>query len=422
MATASINPTEGPAKNKLEDKMNILREVIDTNKSMVLRVSAEMKQLIDEKSQLIIRQLDAIWDEANHRLNQKREEVNKKIEKINKCKAEMKELFASLPPTLPIFLEQIPEAIESVRREMDMNVPHVKLSWRVNELRESIEGMCVCEDRVVKFGDDIPIALKWSSCDKGEQENQLSYPRGLSIDCISDRIYVADWGTHRVQIFSGNGEWIKCLKDEFLKEPENILTLHNSMFVQCYCDILRFNTSTLKRESHKRYQHLLSGICTDNNRIFVGDYNNMKLVQLSLELEEEKRISLITDFKQDTTYIQDLSFARNEFYVLLTYTEYPIQSFSKQGSLIRCILSRDVLTDNVWYFCLDQQLNILVADNGSSRVKIFSNEGKLMTQIGKEGIAKGEFNYLRGIAVNELCSIITVDWKQHNMLQAFSSF
>ena len=139
MATASINPTEGPAKNKLEDKMNILREVIDTNKSMVLRVSAEMKQLIDEKSQLIIRQLDAIWDEANHRLNQKREEVNKKIEKINKCKAEMKELFASLPPTLPSFLEQIQmvlnaEMIESVRREMDMNVPHVKLSWRENEI------------------------------------------------------------------------------------------------------------------------------------------------------------------------------------------------------------------------------------------------------------------------------------------------
>ena len=129
---------------------------------------------------------------------------------------------------------------------------------------------------------------------------------------------------------------------------------------------------------------------------------------------------LITDFKQNTTYIRDLSFARNEFYVLLTYTEYPIQSFSKQGSLIRCILSRDVLTDDVWHFCLDQQLNILVADNGSSRVKIFSNEGKLMTQIEKKGIAKGEFTELTGIAVNELCSIITVDRKEHNMLQAFS--
>ena len=415
MATASVNPTEIP-RNKLEDKMNTLREVIDSNKSMVLKVSEEMKQLIDEKSQLIIRELVAIWDEANRRLNQKREEVNEKIEKINEHKSKMKELFDSLPPVLPSFLEKIPEAIESVRREMNIEVPYVKLSWRVNELRKCIEGMCVCEDRVVKFGDDIPIALKWSSCDEGEQENQLYLPRGLSIDCINDRIYVADYNSNRVKIFSGNGEWIK---DEFLINPENILTLHNSMFVQCCNNILKFNTSTFKRESHTHNQRTLSGICTDNTRIFVGEYNKMKLIELSLELKEEKRISLITDFKQNTTKIRDLSFARNEFYVLLTDTEYPIQSFSEQGSLTRCIVTRDILTDDVLYFCLDQQLNILVADRGSSRVKIFSNEGKLMTQIGKEGTAKGEFTYLMGIAVTELCSIITVDWKPQNMLQAF---
>ena len=420
MATASVNPTEVPARNKLEDKMNSLREVIDSNKSMVLKVSEEMKQLIDEKSQLIIRELEAIWDEANRRLNQKREEVNEKIEKINEHKSKMKELFDSLPPVLPSFLEKIPEAIESVRREMNIEIPYVKLSLRVNELRKCIEGMCVCEDRVVKFGDDIPIALKWSSCDAGEQENQLYLPWGLSIDCINDRIYVADYGTNRVQIFSGNGEWIKCLKDEFLIKPNNILTLHNSMFVLCYTNILKFNTSTFKRESHIHNQQWLSGICTDNTRIFVGEYSQMKLTVLSLELKEEKRISLITDFKQDTTEIRDLSFARNEFYVLLSNTEYPIQSFSEQGPLTRCIVTRDMLTDGAWNFCLDQQLNILVADRGSSRVKIFSNEGKLMTQIGKEGTAKGEFTTLTGIAVTELCSIITVDWKRRNMLQAFS--
>ena len=55
MATASVNLTEGPARNNLEDKMSILREVIDSNKSIVLRVSEEMKQLIDEKSQLTLR-------------------------------------------------------------------------------------------------------------------------------------------------------------------------------------------------------------------------------------------------------------------------------------------------------------------------------------------------------------------------------
>ena len=410
MATADVNPTEGPARNKLEDKLITLREVIDRNKSVVVRVCEEMKQLIDEKSQQIIIQLEVIWDEAYKCLNQKREEIDINIKRINKYQRKMKAVFASLHPTLPI---------ETVRREVNIDVPYVKLSWRLHELRKCIEEMCVCEDRVVKFGDYIPIALQWSCCHKSKLEDQLFSPRGLSTDCISDRIYVCDLSGDRVQIFSGNGQWIKCLEDELLVQPENIITVHDSMFVQCSSRILKFNTFTFKRESHITL-HLLFGICTDNSHIFVRDFSYMKLMMLSLELKEEKTISLITDYKRNRTEIQDLSFARNEFYVLLSGTEYPIQSFSEQGSLTRCIISRDMLSKDVRFFCLDQQLNIFIADTNPSRVKIFSNDGKLITQIGKGGTAEGDLDFLQGIAVNELCSIITVDWKQHNMLQTFS--
>ena len=80
-----------------------------------------------------------------------------------------------------------------------------------------------------------------------------------------------------------------------------------------------------------------------------------------------------------------------------------------------------MLSKDVRFFCLDQQLNIFVADTSPSRVKIFSNDGKLITRIGKGGTAEGALDFLQGIAVNELCYTITVDWKQQNMLQTFSS-
>ena len=48
------------------------------------------------------------------------------------------------------------------------------------------------------------------------------------------------------------------------------------------------------------------------------------------------------------------------------------------------------------------------------------NEGQLISKIGKEGTAVGEFTFIRGIAVDELYSIIVADVKSHNMLQVFS--
>ncbi|KAI6661309.1 hypothetical protein LOD99_10033 [Oopsacas minuta] len=76
--------------------------------------------------------------------------------------------------------------------------------------------------------------------------------------------------------------------------------------------------------------------------------------------------------------------------------------------------------EEVWYFCMDQQLNIILADRGCSQVKIFSNEGKLITKFGKSGPAPGDFAYLGGIAVDDVFTIVAVDHKDHNKLQAFS--
>ena len=177
----------------------------------------------------------------------------------------------------------------------------------------------------------------------------------------------------------------------------------------------------MARESHKSYADRLTGICTDNTSVYVGTYNRMKLIVLTHELIEERRIPLTTQYKQVDPRIRDISLGREEFYVLLSGSEYPIQSFSKQGTPNRCIIHRELLSDDVWCFCLDQQLNILVADRGSNKVKIFSKEGKLITQFGKEGSEKGEFTILTGIAVDDSSTIITTDWKDSYRLQTFSS-
>ncbi|KAI6647122.1 hypothetical protein LOD99_8859 [Oopsacas minuta] len=383
MATALIHeiPASGPdslmpVSNKLQDRMNILRDMIDSKKTLVRNVGEEMKQLIEQKTQLILRELEAIWDEANQRMNQKKDEIHKKIGELNKHRAEMGKIFKDLNE-IPCF-DQINESIESVKRGINIDIPYVNLKWKINELRESIDTLCTCEQRIV--------------------------------NC---------WESNRVQIFSVNGGWIQSLEDDDIVHPKKILILSDSIFVQCFKRICKFNKSTFEKESYKYLGYSLSGICTDNTYIFVGKWKNIQLTVLTPELIKERRITLNTQFNGEDTRLQDISLARNVFYIALTNTDYPIQAFSKQGTILRCVVHKDLLV-KVWRFCLDQQYNLLVADRGNSEVKIFSNEGKLITKFGKEGSAPGEITGLAGIAVDDLCSVVTVDEKQHNMIQVFS--
>ncbi|KAI6652686.1 RING finger protein nhl-1 [Oopsacas minuta] len=146
----------------------------------------------------------------------------------------------------------------------------------------------------------------------------------------------------------------------------------------------------------------------------------LQLIALTFDLKEEKKISLNSNFcilgKSD---VRDISFAQREFYILFDQTEYPIQTFSREGTLIRCVVQKDLLNE-VRFFCLDQQLHIIVTDGSTTQVKILSNEGKLIAQFGEKGPAAGKFTNIRGVAVYDVGTIITVGEKDHNTLQAFS--
>ena len=406
-----------PVSNKLQERMNVLKEVIENKKSLVRRVAQEMKTRIDNRTMDILKDLDAVWENVNTLVTGKRDEMEKTIAELNRHNAEMETLFKR--HNQHHSLTQVSESISSMRQELDVDIPFVSLTWRLRDLRDCIDGMCVCETKDVKLRNDIPISLKWSCGEGGNGENQLYNPQAISIDVMNDRVYVASRNPSKVQIFSRNGEWIECLKNDKMINPEYLLCLNNSLFVQCYRDILRFNTSTLQLQSNRHCGFLLSGICTDNTLVYVSQCIKMKLCVLSQELEDRNEITLNTQHKRNNAQIRDLSYARDEIYVSFSDSEYPLQAFSKEGELTRTILHRDTLP-NIYFFCLDQQLNIVISDRNGSNVKIVSNEGTILTHFGKIGTAKGEFNSLRGVAIDDCYSIITVDCKNKNCVQSFS--
>ena len=377
-----------------------------------------MRSLIEKKEEAIIQELDTIWEEVNARMEGKKTETQKEIEDIEACKLEMEKKFKKLNPTSKPKID-ISDSIDSVKREMDIDIPNVKLTWRMDELKDCINRMCRCDQQILVYNEDTRYQLKWSKCEEGRGYNQLYLPWGIAANPMNENIYVADQWNHRVQIFSREGEWIRSVKNDEMKNPQNILFYNQSIYVQCHAAILKLNESTEKKEKSKSYDFSLRGICTDNIHIYVGQWLGMNLIVLTLDLIEENRISLKTEFCQQDTQIRDISLSQELFYILLINTDFPIQAFSREGILTRCVVKKDSI-NCAYCFCLDQQHNILVADFGDSKVKIFSNEGKLLTQFGEKGSEKGQFSSLTGISLFQHDCIITTDLvKKRAKLQLF---
>ncbi|KAI6653206.1 hypothetical protein LOD99_3731 [Oopsacas minuta] len=209
---ASVNPVNPiPVGDKLEKKLNLLKKVIDENKSEVIRVREEMKQLIDMKSEEVLRELDSIWTEVNERKEKRRQDIEKNIVEINEYKKAMEKLFLNLNPTAIPTID-FTETFKSVHKEMDIEIPYIKLTWRVNELRDSINKLCGCSKQILKSSEDNPIQFKWSSCTRGDGDKQLNCPRGITINPVNNNIYVADWYHYRIQIFSKEGIGLEVLK------------------------------------------------------------------------------------------------------------------------------------------------------------------------------------------------------------------
>ncbi|KAI6653192.1 hypothetical protein LOD99_3717 [Oopsacas minuta] len=151
---ASVNPVNPiPVSDKLERKLKLFKRVIEENKSEVIRVREEMKQLIDMKSEEVLRELDSIWTEVNERKKKKRQDIEKDINEVIKCKERMENLILNLNPTVIPKID-LTETFKSVHKEIDIQIPTIQLTWRMNELRDSINKLCSCNKDFVKFPKD----------------------------------------------------------------------------------------------------------------------------------------------------------------------------------------------------------------------------------------------------------------------------
>ena len=100
-------------------------------------------------------------------------------------------------------------------------------------------GIAVTEDNVFVTDSNLHALLQFSKKDyklvrrtgtKGRGEGQLDYPSGLCIDYNGD-VYIAEYGNHRVSVFSKDLNFLKQLFSQQLRSPLDVNVTPNSVVV-----------------------------------------------------------------------------------------------------------------------------------------------------------------------------------------------
>ena len=207
--------------------------------------------------------------------------------------------------------------------------------------------------------------------------------------------------------------------------PTEITVTPHQLFVRCNipCRIYKLDKLSGSILCSVKTEDYISGQSADSNTLYTGMYESNQICHLSLEDLTTIRVTPLNSphITQDTrlhTKLIDLKIATSLFVVLFLNSNYPIQTFSRDGNLTQVITSQDQLID-ANYLCVDRHLNIIVSDSGAHNLKVFSIEGHLLTTIGQEGEGPGKFDYPRGIDVDKEGRIVVVDDKQSHRIQFF---
>lgn len=211
----------------------------------------------------------------------------------------------------------------------------------------------------------------------GTGEGQFNNPMGIAVDA-SHKIFVTDYGNHRVQVFDGDGGFIR----QFGSDGST-----NGKF------------------------HYPTCIATDTEgNIYVGDYYGVQVFSNDGTYLRRQTVNYVTGIALDATgnvYIST-SFALHIYNNALTQK---IRSVGSNGS-------QPGQFDNARGVAVDKNGRIFIADLFNKRIQVLTNEGTYITQFGTAGTGDGQFTSPTGVAIDGSGFIYVTD-EGNNRLQVF---
>ena len=397
--------------------------------SQVERARVELRERVARAHQVLQERETALLSELQQLEDTYRGEgVDKQIDQLKITK---EQTIATITDNKnKEFLEQSVAQLDARMRELEANLETVRDRMRRVELEwdGNLEGMLsrtgsIRVRREPEYkGKGNPVMVTGKHRDNTSLiPGEFYYPYSIAIYSETNNIYVCDGGNNRVQVFNESLEFLFTFSDK-KKSPRGICINLNRVYVTQYNthSLTVYSTEgkhiqSVGREGTKKLEFILPtgvAVSTVNNLIYICDSSNDRIQCLNLNLT-------FNSFIPKVNFPRDIKLTPQDIVVLTAGSPY-IQFYNYSHQLIREIIIRESnLLIDPWYFCLDREFNILITDLSANTVLIFSNRGKLLHLLGKRGEGRGDFISPTGIAMDREGRIIVVSHNPKHCIQIF---
>ena len=261
-----------------------------------------------------------------------------------------------------------------------------------------------------------------TACIKGSKAGELNNPRGVAVDDATQRIYIADHGNSRLQVFNYEGEYISQFSDTKADKPYGVALYENSLFVtmEGTNSVCKFNLNgkLLVKKGGKfsdKFRNPYGITVGANSIVYLCDYGNNRVQGLTTALNYSCTIG-----KGLLNGPMDVKTNDKEEILVLDSSKECLHVFNFGGELLRSMLTRGVINQlsNPCFFSVGHSGMVFMTDSSKSVINMFSADGDLVNTIG--GSAGGaEFVFPTGIAIRSGNKPVCVFNKKSALLQIF---
>ena len=269
-------------------------------------------------------------------------------------------------------------------------------------IRKAIEETDLIELIPEYVGRENPVLKK---CRKGSGNGEFYNPKGISVDRITNEVFIADKSNGRIQVLNTEGEYLRSFGTDHLKEPRGICVSQDGVFVTDLArdSLLRFSLAgqfikkTGSRGNTPGCFTGIAGLCYEAELVYVCDFSMQRIQVFNLNLQFVKvfgygEIRLPTDI---TIYADTLH--------ILSQNQNTIYCYNRDGNYLKKIelAGQEQQMLAALHFTIDKRGNFIITDNSINETRIFSPDGVL-----KHTLGRGHLTFLAGITLDNTNNII----------------
>ena len=409
--------------DELESKLNDLSEQVKLKKEEVRSNFYQLHSLLSLREEFLLREMDNIVQLARQEMVERKESLKELFAAGDGLERDLAQnkLKKILEKNLHVLEAEIGEQVAK-----GVSVCWMELEWKREELEQSVIEVCkvvsLRERPVTQVDYSMKLRPVWSH--DGTISGEISYPRQIAIDDVTQNIFVADCTANIVQVFDGEGNHLYKISTPLY--PIGIALTDEYVYVSTDNRlILKIDKSSNKHLKSVQTENDVFGVETSstNTHLYVCEYHELSVIVYDRDLEYLKRIQLKSAQANSDTRTYSVKLRGDTMYVMFGhYSSSPpfyLQIFTLEGELVRSLVRR---CEVVWsyFFSIDPLGNIIVTDCEGNRIRIFSTEGAILHTITSDMLpGDQEFDRPAGVAIDKQNRIVLAHKNNECNLLAF---